>query len=203
MNTDKNEKILLVGNPNVGKSVIFNYLTGSYTVISNYPGTTVEISSGHIKQKSDREVIDTPGINSLFPASEDEKVTRDILLQNKDAIIVQVIDAKNIYRGLILTTQIAETGCRMILVLNMMDEARQRGLVIDADALSSILGVEVIETVAVEKRGLPKLISGINSDKARKCSVRVEYNRLIPDYINLQLFFYLSIRGRNRFLFEE
>ncbi|MBN2185279.1 MAG: ferrous iron transport protein B [Candidatus Krumholzibacteriota bacterium] len=184
MNTAKNKKILLVGNPNVGKSVIFNYLTGSYTVISNYPGTTVEISSGHIKQKPDREVIDTPGINSLFPASEDERVTRDILLQNKDAIIVQVIDAKNIYRGLILTTQIAETGCRMILVLNMMDEARQRGLAIDTDALSSLLGVEVIETVAVEKRGLPKLISGINSDKARACSVDVKYSRLIDRAVN-------------------
>ena len=184
MNVNENKKILLVGNPNVGKSVIFNYLTGSYTVISNYPGTTVEISSGQMKQKPDREVIDTPGINSLFPASEDEKVTRDILLQNKDAVVVQVIDAKNIYRGLILTTQIAETGCRMILVLNMMDEARQRGVVIDADALSSILGVDVIETVAVEKRGLPKLISGINSDKARKCVITVEYSRLIDRAVN-------------------
>ncbi|MBN2071971.1 MAG: ferrous iron transporter B [Candidatus Krumholzibacteriota bacterium] len=179
METAQNKKILLVGNPNVGKSVIFNYLTGSYTVISNYPGTTVEVSSGAMRHRHDREVIDTPGVNSLFPASEDEKVTRDILLQNTDATVIQVIDAKNIYRGLILTTQIAETGCRMIVVLNMMDEARQRGVEIDVELLSSVLGVDVIETVAVEKRGLSRLVSVINSDSAVTCGISVEYPPVI------------------------
>lgn len=168
-----------MGNPNVGKSVIFTYLTGRYTVISNYPGTTVEISTGNMRHKHGVEVVDTPGINSLFPASEDEKVTRDILLGNIDATIIQVIDAKNVYRGLFLTTQLAETGCRMILVLNMMDEARQRGIEINVEKLSSLLGIEVIETVAVEKRGLSRIASSINSDNARRCTVEVDYPGII------------------------
>jgi ferrous iron transport protein B len=147
------ERILLVGNPNVGKSVVFSYLTGRYSIASNYPGTTVEISIGAMGSRGGREVIDTPGVNSLFPKSEDEKVTRDIILANRQATVVQIADAKNIFRALLLTSQLAEIGCRVILVLNMMDEARQRGFDIDARELSRLLGIEVIETVAAEGGG--------------------------------------------------
>src|SRR5574342_721056 len=95
------EKVILIGNPNVGKSVIFNYLTGKYVTVSNYPGTTVEVSTWTMVMGGKKfQVLDTPGINSLIPMSEDEKVTRDILLEKAKPHLVQVIDAKNIRRGL-------------------------------------------------------------------------------------------------------
>ncbi|MBN1165382.1 MAG: ferrous iron transporter B [Candidatus Krumholzibacteriota bacterium] len=183
MIAEQKDKILLVGNPNVGKSVVFAYLTGTYTVVSNYPGTTVEVSKGFMKHQPGVEVIDTPGINSLFPQSEDEKVTRDILLHSREATIVQVVDAKNILRGLLLTTQLAELGCRTILVLNMMDEARQRRLNIDMEKLSGLLGIEVIETVAVEKRGLSRLADALKSNLARIPSISVEYSSALNKII--------------------
>jgi ferrous iron transport protein B len=128
-------------------------------------------------------VIDTPGVNSLLPRSEDEKVTRDIILADTDATIVQVADAKNLFRALLLTSQLAEIGCRMILVLNMMDEARQRGFDIDAGELSEILGIEVIETVAVEKTGLGRLASSLGSDAARVPQASVGYPQRLREAI--------------------
>jgi ferrous iron transport protein B len=174
-------RVLLVGNPNVGKSVIFSYLTGRYSIASNYPGTTVEISAGVMGPGRGREVVDTPGINSLLPRSEDEKVTRDIILAAQDAIVVQVADAKNLFRALLLTSQLAEIGCRMILVLNMMDEARQRGFEIDTEELSSQLGIDVIEAVAVEKVGLSKLAAVINGGLARVPEIKINYSARLVD----------------------
>ncbi len=99
--TSSRENIILIGNPNVGKSVIFNYLTGTYVTVSNYPGTTVEVTRGALSgPKKGVQVVDTPGVNSLIPMSEDEKVTRDILLHEPPTHLIQVMDAKNIRRGL-------------------------------------------------------------------------------------------------------
>ena len=175
--------MILVGNPNVGKSVIFSYLTGRYSIASNYPGTTVEISTGVMGPREGREVIDAPGVNSLLPRSEDEKVTRDIILADTDATIIQVVDAKNLFRALLLTSQLAEIGCRMILVLNMMDEARQRGFDIDTSELSSLLGIEVIETVAVEKVGLGKLAAAVNGGLARIPDIQIDYPPKLSEVI--------------------
>jgi ferrous iron transport protein B len=184
--------ILLVGNPNVGKSVIFAYLTGRYAVVSNYPGTTVEVARGKARFDETQEVVDTPGVNSLFPRGEDERVTRDILLHDRGATVVQVADAKNLHRALFLTSQLAELGCRTILVLNMMDEARQRGISIDTKELGELIGIEIIETVAVEKRGLGKIVQALSAGSARVPDMNVRYNdevlgaieearRVIPD----------------------
>src|SRR4030065_1941809 len=97
------ERVILIGNPNVGKSVIFNYLTGKYVTDTNYPGTTVEVATGMMSIHGKKfQVVDTPGINSLIPTSEDEKVTRDMPLQGPPAHLVQVIDTKNIRRGLLI-----------------------------------------------------------------------------------------------------
>ncbi|HHT9151264.1 MAG TPA: FeoB small GTPase domain-containing protein, partial [Candidatus Wujingus californicus] len=97
-------KVALVGNPNVGKSVIFGLLTGKYVTVSNYPGTTVEVSRGVSKGiDGGVEVVDTPGVNSLIPLSEDERVTRDMLFEECDKHVVQVVDAKNLNRGLLIT----------------------------------------------------------------------------------------------------
>ena len=118
--TPSTEKVILIGNPNVGKSVIFNYLTGKYVTVSNYPGTTVEITTGSMSVRNKKiQVIDTPGINSLIPMSEDEKVTRDILVREPQAHLVQVMDAKNLRRGLLISLQLLEMGFSFLAVLNM------------------------------------------------------------------------------------
>ncbi|RJP68732.1 MAG: ferrous iron transport protein B [Candidatus Abyssobacteria bacterium SURF_17] len=163
--------IALVGNPNVGKSVIFSLLTGNYVTVSNYPGTTVEIAKGTSSFDGGAyRIIDTPGANSLTPRSEDEKVTRDLLLSQNSMTVVQVADSKNLRRSLILTSQLAEMGMPMVLVLNMADEAKSAGISIDAKKLAERLGVPVVETVATEKRGINKLIASIAL--ARSCSFK-------------------------------
>ena len=151
-------RLLLVGNPNVGKSVIFGWLTGSYVMVSNYPGTTVEISRGGMRYGGrDWEVVDTPGVNSLVPQSDDERVTRDMLINGQPDLIVQVADAKNLRRTLLVTSQLAEFGVPMVLVLNLMDEARSRNIEIDAAGISELFGIPVIETVAIDGEGFDNL----------------------------------------------
>ncbi|MBS3906495.1 MAG: ferrous iron transport protein B [Syntrophaceae bacterium] len=152
------ERIILIGNPNVGKSVIFNYLTGKYVTVSNYPGTTVEVATGAMFTKGKKfQVVDTPGINSLIPTSEDEKVTRDILLQGPPAHLVQVIDAKNLRRGLLISLQLLEMGVPFVVVLNMWDEAKSRGIDINLRKLSEHLGMPVLKAVATRRKGLEKI----------------------------------------------
>ncbi|MCX8116922.1 MAG: ferrous iron transport protein B [Desulfobacterota bacterium] len=154
-------RIILIGNPNVGKSVIFNYLTGKYVTVSNYPGTTVEVATGTLSLRGKKfQVIDTPGINSLIPTSEDEKVTRDILLQDVQegpCHLVQVIDTKNLRRGLLISLQLLEMGLPFTVVLNMWDEAKSRGIEIDLKTLSRELGLPVLRAVATRKKGLEKI----------------------------------------------
>lgn len=156
------KKIALVGNPNVGKSVIFNLLTGRYVTVSNYPGTTVEIAQGTARFDKETLIIDTPGINNLIPMSEDERVTRDILLNEELEGVIQVVDAKNLRRGLFITLQLAEMGIPFMIDLNMEDEARSRGISIDSDRLIEILGVDVVATVATQRRGIAALLDGIS-----------------------------------------
>lgn len=163
----------LVGNPNVGKSVIFGLLTGRYVIVSNYPGTTVEVTTGRTKLCKDRcLLIDTPGVNSLVPMSEDEQVTRDILLDPTLRFVIQVIDAKNLKRGLLVTLQLAEMGLPVVLALNMHDEARSRGIAIDAGRLSEVLGIHVIPTVATQKRGVDKIAHATASARVPALHVR-------------------------------
>ncbi len=170
-------RLALVGNPNVGKSVIFGALTGTYATVSNYPGTTVEVSRAPARATgrlgAGIELIDTPGVNSLTPSSEDERVTRDILLTGVDGVI-QVADAKNLPRALIVSLQLAEAGIPFVLVLNMMDEAADRGLHIDTAKLSAALGVPVLPTIAVSGRGLRELGEALG--EARVSHYRAPYS---------------------------
>jgi ferrous iron transport protein B len=152
------ERIMLIGNPNVGKSVIFGLLTGKYVTVSNFPGTTVEVSYGNISVRDKRFLlIDSPGVNTLTPMSEDEKVTRDMLLKERPFSVVLVGDAKNLKRALLLYIQLAEMDLPVILNLNMEDEAKDRGIGIDYNRLSTILNIDVIGTVAPQKKGIHKL----------------------------------------------
>ena len=150
-------RVFLVGNPNVGKSVLFNALTGSYAVVSNYPGTTVEVSRGHVELGGERcEVVDTPGMYSLRPITDEERVARDILLRS-DGCMVHVVDAKNLPRMLPLTLELCMMGRPLVMALNLMDEARAAGVHVDVRALSAALGVPVIEMVATRGEGLSAL----------------------------------------------
>ncbi len=151
-------KIALVGSPNVGKSVMFCNLTGVYVTVSNYPGTTVEVSRGTGEIGGRRyEVVDTPGMYSLLPLSDDERVARSILLHEKPDLVLHIVDARNLERMLLLTFQLMEAGLPMILVLNMMDEAQAAGLHIDTDRLEDELGIPVVATVSTTGQGMDRL----------------------------------------------
>lgn len=156
-------KLVLVGNPNVGKSVIFGRLTGRYATVSNYPGTTVGITTGRALVGTEVcDLVDSPGVNALDGLlSEDEQVTRRLLANREADLVVQVADARNLRRALMLTAQIAAFRVPMVLVLNMVDEARRRGVAVDGRGLSRELGVPVVETVAVEGQGMPELKEAI------------------------------------------
>ncbi|MDI6782513.1 MAG: ferrous iron transport protein B [bacterium] len=193
--------IVLVGNPNVGKSVIFQQLTGKYVTVSNYPGTTVEISqgSGKIGGKKYR-VIDTPGISSLIPKSEDERVTRDVLITESVHSIVQIADSKNLQRTLHLTLQLLELDIPLILVLNMADEAKERGIQINIARLRSILNIPVVETVAVTGQGINELraqIAGCGMQKNIGEPSLLNYSEIIESAITkIQQFFPTELPGK-------
>ena len=147
--------IILVGNPNVGKSVLFSRLTGKFVIISNYPGTTVDITRGEGRLGGEHcVVIDSPGVNELAARTEDARVTCDLLRDEPDATIVQVADAKNLRRALLLTLQLAELQRPMLLVLNMMDELHRVGGQIDVRKLSDVLGIPVVPTIATARTGI-------------------------------------------------
>ena len=153
----------------MGKSVLFNALTGSYAaVVSNYPGTTVEVSRGTSKIGArEFEIIDTPGMYSLLCLTEEENVARAILLDEAPAIVVHVIDAKNLERHLSFTLQLLESGLSVILVLNVMDEARLLNIKIDSNKLEKELGIPVVEAVSTKGEGLD-ILRGKIEEYARK-----------------------------------
>ena len=164
--------VVLVGSPNVGKSLLFNRLTGAYAVVSNYPGTTVEITQGKAQiGDQEWEVADTPGMYSLLPNSEEERVGRAmVLFAEKPNAVLQVVDAKNLERMLAFTLQLREAGLPLILVLNIMDEAEKRGIQIDAARLSKLLGIPVVATVSTTSRGIGELREAIG-----RCSPAGEF----------------------------
>ncbi len=166
--------VILVGNPNVGKSVVFGALTGRYVNVSNYPGTTVEVIRGEARDRgTSLEVIDTPGVYSLLPMSEDERVTRDILMSEPGARVLQVCDAKNMRRSLMITAQLAEMEVPLVLAVNMADEARERGVMPRLETLEARLGVPAVPTVAVRKKGTDRLLPLL--EYPSPSSVRVDY----------------------------
>ncbi|MCG3205450.1 MAG: GTPase Der [Elusimicrobia bacterium] len=158
----KRKTAAIVGHPNVGKSVIFHALTGKYVTVSNFPGTTVDLSQGVGKiNENEWDITDTPGVLSLLAKTEDERVARDFLIKCQPDVVIQVADAKNLSKALHLTLELSEFNLPMVLVLNMSDEREDRGLHIDVPRLSKILGVPVIETVAVDGEGIPALKSAL------------------------------------------
>lgn len=174
------KKIVLVGNPNVGKSVFFNALTGVYVDVSNYPGTTLEISHGRFGQDV---VIDTPGVYGISSFNDEESVARDVILSAD--IILNVVDAVHLERDLFLTLQVIDTGIPVIVAINMIDEARKQGIEIDIDLLTDLLGVPVIPTVAVSKIGLNDVKEQLYT--ARKGHIDHQLEKLLKDNSNCHI----------------
>ncbi len=149
-----------MGPPNVGKSLLFNRLTGAYATVSNYPGTTVEVARGRATLAGcggEIEVVDTPGMYDLAPISEEERVARRILLRERPALVVHVTDAKNMPRMLPMTLELIEAGLPVALAVNLMDEAEDRGVSLDLDVLERRLGIPVVGTVCTTGLGLERL----------------------------------------------
>ncbi len=178
-------RVLLVGSPNVGKSMLFNKLTGRYVTVSNYPGTTIELSRG-FSQISDSkyEIIDTPGMYSLSAITDEEKVASDLLLNGLTDVVVHIVDAKNIERMLVLTLQLIEAGLPVILVLNMDDEAGRLGIRIDAAKLERILGISVVKTTATTGEGVKTLIDRIPYVQAGRFE-QIDYGAAIENSISV------------------
>ncbi|MCT4509752.1 MAG: ferrous iron transport protein B [Tepidibacter sp.] len=157
---DGDIKLVLAGNPNVGKSVFFNYLTGIYVDVSNFPGTTVDISSGRFENYV---VMDTPGVYGISSFNDEERVARDVILYAD--VILNVVDALHLERDLFLTQQLIDTGKPVIVALNMMDDIKRNGIEIDIEKLSKELGVKVIPTSAIKGQGLEEVKNSL--DEAR------------------------------------
>ncbi|MBD9016853.1 MAG: ferrous iron transport protein B [Coprococcus comes] len=154
-------KIALAGNPNCGKTTMFNALTGANQYVGNWPGVTVEKKEGKLKSKKTKEeviVTDLPGIYSMSPYTLEEVVSRDYVLKENPDVIIDLVDATNIERNLYLTTQLIETGVPVVIALNMADLLAKRGIKIDVKRLSMLLNCPIIETSALKGEGLDKLI---------------------------------------------
>lgn len=169
-------KIVLAGNPNVGKSVFFNAFTGLYVDVSNYPGTTLDISRGSF---GNDVIIDTPGVYGVSSFNDEERVARDVILSAD--VVINVVDAVHLERDLFLTLQIIDMGKPVIVALNMVDEAKRQGIEVDADLLSHLLGVPVVPTVAVTRQGFAELKERIWEARPghRDPNLRLKLNALL------------------------
>lgn len=176
--------IALAGNPNCGKTSLFNLLTKSRQHIGNWPGVTVEKKEGTLKFKGESyKVIDLPGTYSLGAYSEDEIVARNYILKDKPDVVINVVDATNLERNLYLTTQLIEMGANVVIALNMIDQAEALNIEIDTNKLSKRLGVPIVKTSALKNRGIEELIeTSIHSKKNEKL-ININYGEDIEDEI--------------------
>ena len=186
--------IALVGNPNSGKTTIFNNLTGTRQKVGNWPGVTVEKKEGTISRYGyDLKVVDLPGTYSLTPFSIEEIVARDFVLDEHPDVVVDIIDASNLERSFYLATQLREIDCKVLFALNMADLAKLRGVKINADKLSSLLDVPVVFTVGNKNKGiealLEKAVELAESDFEISQKRRVKYTKDIEDAISKLQYF--------------
>ena len=182
-------RIALAGNPNCGKTTMFNALTGANQYVGNWPGVTVEKKEGKLKSKKVKEevvVTDLPGIYSLSPYTLEEVVSRDYLLKENPDVIVDLVDATNIERNLYLTTQLIETGVPVVIALNMADLLEKRGIKIDVVRLSMLLDCPIVETSALKGEGLDKLIDeAIKTAKKKEADLPKEiFNKDLEDAVS-------------------
>ena len=169
-------RVLLMGNPNVGKSALFTRITGTNAVVSNYAGTTVGFTKGSMKLGNEEvEVIDVPGTYSLEPTSKAEEVAAKMLLEGD--VVINVVDATNLERNLYLTLELLEKGVPVVVALNMWDDTSHRGITVDIAKLESLLGVPVAPTVAVSGQGIKELVERIPEARSPKPAPRTKAER--------------------------
>ncbi|MCD6089661.1 50S ribosome-binding GTPase, partial [Candidatus Bathyarchaeota archaeon] len=169
-------EVALIGNPNVGKSLLFNDLTGGKAHVGNWPGKTVEKKEGICRYKGEEmKIVDLPGTYSLTAHSIDELIARDYIVKEKPDVVIDIVDASNLERNLYLTLQLLELEANVVIALNKYDIAKSLGYRIDVDELSRILGVRVIPTVATTKEGIDKLLEAVleaaREKKRRKVTI--------------------------------
>jgi len=177
-------RIALVGNPNSGKTTMFNKLTGSSQRVGNWPGVTVERKEGSLKYKEDIVVVDLPGIYSLSPYSPEEMVSRDFLLNDRPDAVINIVDASNLERNLYLTTQILEIGIPTVIALNMMDVVSKEGVRIDVGRLSRSLGCTIIETTALRGDGVKELTEAVTAVIGTKSDNKLTYSKDLERHIS-------------------
>jgi ferrous iron transport protein B len=179
--------VAVAGQPNSGKSTIFNMLTGARQHVANYPGVTVEKRTGRYRYEGDTVLlIDLPGTYSLTSYSQEERIARDFLLHEKPAVVLNIVDASNLERNLYLTFQLAEMGVPLIIALNMMDIAKDRGFKIDKDKLSELLDAPVVHTVGNKGKGkkeLKKAISAAYKNRGNK-GFRIDYGKELESILS-------------------
>ena len=152
-------KIALAGNPNCGKTTLFNALTGSNQFVGNWPGVTVEKKEGKLKNRDDVIIVDLPGIYSLSPYTLEEVVARKFLVNERPDAIINLVDGTNLERNLYLTTQLTELGIPVVIAINMMDVVEKRGDKINIDILSKKLGCNVVQISALKGTGIDEAVN--------------------------------------------
>lgn len=177
-------RIALAGNPNSGKTTMFNKLTGSSQRVGNWPGVTVDRKEGKLKRTEDTIIVDLPGIYSLSPYSPEEIVSRDFLLNDRPDAVINIVDATNLERNLYLTTQILEIGIPTVLALNMMDVIRRDGVDINIDKLSKALGCKIVETSAIKGEGVEDLTETIMSVVGTEANNQLRYSKDLEGYVS-------------------
>jgi len=179
--------IALAGNPNAGKSTVFNNLTGARQHVGNWPGVTVEKKEGYCTFRSRRiKVVDLPGVYSLTAYSLDEVIARDYIVDARPDVVVDVVDASNLERNLYLTVQLLEMRVKLVIALNMMDVAASRGYKIDVNALSGLLGAPVVPLVAARNQGTTELLEAVDGAASNAIPVRgvdIRYGHDVEDEI--------------------
>ncbi|MBR1888813.1 MAG: 50S ribosome-binding GTPase, partial [Candidatus Methanomethylophilus sp.] len=179
----------LIGNPNSGKTTVFNKLTGSIQKTGNWPGVTVERKEGFIRGYSKDKilVVDLPGIYSLSPYSPEEVVSRDYLIgtaSDKPDVAINILDASNLERGLYLLTQVADLAIPMVVILNMTDVAEKSGMKVDAAKLSEVLGCEVVETVGTKGQGTAAIAEAVQrAYDSKKVPNKIDYGAQLEDCV--------------------
>ena len=162
-------KFCLAGNPNCGKTTLFNALTGSTAHVGNWPGVTVDKREGVYKKLEENvSIVDLPGIYSLSPYTSEEEVSRNYVLEENPDLIINIVDATSIERSLYLTTQLLELDCNVVLALNMADLLAKKGITIDSKKLEELLDTTIVEISALKGTGIDELISVIKEGKIKK-----------------------------------
>lgn len=178
----------VAGQPNSGKSTIFNMLTGARQHVANYPGVTVEKRTGRYKHNGNSvTLVDLPGTYSLTSYSQEERIARDFLLHEKPTVVLDIVDASNLERNLYLTFQLQEIGVPLVVALNMMDVAQDRGHVIDIRKLSELLGEPVVATVGNKSKGKQEVKTAIENacKNTENGSFRVDYGEELESILSL------------------